>query len=286
MASMVVVGLDGSQGSIWAMQWAVDTAQRIDATIQPVLAWEYPTLALLPFPAGIPVPPQEAMQADAEDRATGLVQSAGVWGDLDVATPLVRQGSPGRVLCDVAAAADLLVIGSRGLGSVRGVLLGSVGSHCASAAPCPVALIPFNEGVERPVSNVVVVGVDGSSQTEEVVTWADKWAPDDAVLLLVHSWNLPVLTDGAAMALDSALLENAAIRLVDEAALYVKNHQVETMVVRGDPRVELRRLATDADALVLGATGHSVFERFLMGSVAAHIVHNLEIPTILVRHPE
>ena len=281
MGSTIVVGLDGSSGSQQALGWAARLGARNDARVQPVLAWDYPALALLPFPAGVPVPPQEAMQADAEIRAEGLVDGAGEFPDVDIADSLVRQGSAGRVLCEAAESADLLVLGSRGLGAVKGVLLGSVSAHCASAAPCPVALIPERD--EPPERELVVVGVDGSPLSEAAVKWADEWAADTARLLLVHVWDVPITMDAAAANIDAEALEDASKVLVEEASALVSKHKVETLRIRGDARVELAKLAHKADMLVIGARGHTMLERFLMGSVASHAVHHLVAPTIIVR---
>lgn len=50
-------------------------------------------------------------------------------------------GSPAGVLVKRSAQADLLVVGSRGLGGLKGMLLGSVGHHCAAHAHCPVVIV-------------------------------------------------------------------------------------------------------------------------------------------------
>lgn len=288
MGATIVVGLDGSSGSQQALGWAARLGARNDAVVQPVLAWEYPALALLPFPAGVPVPPQEAMQADAEVRAQGLVEGTSVLAELgdavEIAEPLVRQGSAGRVLCEAAESADLLALGSRGLGAVKGVLLGSVSAHCASAAPCPVALIP--DGEEVPERELVVVGVDGSPLSDEAVRWADRWAGPTSRVLVVHVWDVPITMDAAAANIDSEALEEASTVLVEEAAKLVTDHKVETLRIRGDARVELAKLAHKADMLVIGARGHTLLERFLMGSVASHAVHHLVAPTVIVRTPD
>ena len=284
MGYKIVVGLDGSTGSERALRWAAEIARRTGATLEPVYAWEYPALALLPFPAGLPVPPHEAMQADAEVRAQGLVESAGL-GDAPqfVTEPLVLQGTPGRVLCDAATSADLLVIGSRGLGSVKGVLLGSVSVHCANAAPCPVVIVPESEGGDDPAAvNKVLVGVDGSPSANAAVAWADEWAPEDATITLLHAWNLPMTTDASALTFDVEAMEVAADKVLDRAAELVRKHTAEKLRVRGDARVELEHRGHDADLVVLGARGHSMFERLMIGSVAAHTVHHLTAPTAII----
>jgi nucleotide-binding universal stress UspA family protein len=64
--------------------------------------------------------------------------------DVDVAS-VVRQGQAADVLLEEARGADLLVVGSRGLGGFTGLLLGSVSQQCAHHATCPVAIVPSGE---------------------------------------------------------------------------------------------------------------------------------------------
>ncbi|MDH3755298.1 MAG: universal stress protein [Acidimicrobiia bacterium] len=285
MAFTIVVGLDGSSGSLRALNWAAETATRVDARLTPALAWQYPSLALMPFPAGYPVPPAESMEIDAKQRAAGMVQSIVELGAIDVTEPIVRQGGSGVVLCEAAEGADLLVVGSRGLGSIKGTILGSVSAHCAAASPCPLAIIPSGEP-DRPPTDLVVIGVDGSPLSDAAVEWADIWAPENAILLVVHVWDIQLMVDGVAVDIDLDAVEQAAAEIVDGAASLVTRHEVETSTIRGDARIQLKKLAKDADMLVIGARGHSVFERFLMGSVASYTAHHLVAPTVIVRPTE
>lgn len=281
MAQTIVVGIDGSEGANRAFRYARELARSSDATVKPVLAWEYPALSLLPFPVGLPVPPVEAMQADAESRAEVLAAALTDPGDLSVTRVVVRQGSPGRVLCDVAGDDDLLVVGSRGLGSVKGVLLGSVGTHCVGAAPCPVLLVPdqFNETP----AGLVVVGVDGSPASTAAVAWADLHLPESHTLMLVHARQLPVSMDPTAIMLDADVIEAAAREMLEKAAANVVRHEATILCTRGDARTELARLASNAEMLVLGACGHGMVQRWVLGSVASHVVHHLVAPTVVVR---
>ena len=287
MDKTVVVGLDTSTGSAAAMAWALDLVAGTGTRVVPVHAWQYPALCLLPFPAGLPVPPPEAMQDDADARAGRLIAGicppdGGVVG-VDVAEPIVREGSAARVLCSEAErnGADLVVVGSRGLGSVRSALAGSVSAGCAHRSPVPVVIVPADAGGAAE-HGVVVVGVDGSDASNAAVAFADAWMPEDSLLLLVHAWNLPVTMSGMVAMSDLDAIEAAAEDLLAAAAATVTRHKVDTLVLRGDPRTEIDRLAESADAVVLGRTGHNVAERFLLGSVASHAVHHVTTPTVVV----
>jgi len=56
--------------------------------------------------------------------------------------PRVVQGHPAQVLLEAARGAQMLVVGSRGHGTLAGMLLGSVSQHCVQHAPCPVLVVP------------------------------------------------------------------------------------------------------------------------------------------------
>jgi nucleotide-binding universal stress UspA family protein len=286
MTKTIAVGMDGSTGSGRAFAWALHMGRSMEADVQPVLAWSYPTLALLPYPIGLPVPTVEAMQADTEMRAEVLADSQQDADEragpkIKILPTVVRQGSASHVLCDVAEDADLLVVGSRGLGSMSGAMLGSVGAHCIAAAPCPVVLVPDEPA--GPTSGLVVVGVDGSAQAHAAVRWADTWAPLSATLLLVYTWTLPVAVDAMAATLDIEALEGSAHAIVDAAKADVTRHSVETLCMQGDARGQLAKLGKAADLVVLGANGHNAVHRFLLGSVAHHVAHHLVAPTVIVR---
>jgi nucleotide-binding universal stress UspA family protein len=62
--------------------------------------------------------------------------------DVVQVTPVVVMGEPASALCDLARSADLLVVGTRGRGGFKGLLLGSVSQRCAERSPCPVVVVP------------------------------------------------------------------------------------------------------------------------------------------------
>lgn len=291
MERTIVVGVDGSDTSRHALAWAGAVARRIGARIQPVSAWDYPAVAVLPFPAGLPVPPEDAMQADHEAGAAMTIESTTGLAGVDVLDPIVARGSGGRVLCDAAIGADLLVVGSRGLGAIKSLVMGSVSGYCVNHAPCPVAVVPPTweiapDGVVPP-TRIVAVGVDGSPHSDAAVAWADAWAPEDATLALLHSWDVPVTVDGAAIMYRMEDLEEVARQVGERALGQVSQARrdagtVDLRVVRTDARLMLEEAGEQADLLVIGARGHRGLERMLLGSVASHTVHHLTTPTVVV----
>jgi nucleotide-binding universal stress UspA family protein len=136
----IVVGIDGSDTSRHALRWAIDEARAHDASLQVVHAWHVPYGGGSPF-AYVAVDPtliedaaRKVLDAaiDAEDTS-GLRQP--------VERTLVQSGAASAVL-DAAKDADLVVVGSRGLGGFSGLLLGSVSQQVAHHATAPVVIVP------------------------------------------------------------------------------------------------------------------------------------------------
>ncbi len=143
VAGRILVGVDGSSGSIAALRWAIEEAARKEAIVTALSVWrgidaddemalEFATFSSLPrHEQG------DLERAGDELKATlAAVQS----GDVQLVA-LVLEGDPAGVLCREAAAYDMLVLGSRGLGAATSLLLGSVSSRCARRSPQPLAII-------------------------------------------------------------------------------------------------------------------------------------------------
>ncbi|MDT4911109.1 MAG: hypothetical protein QOC66_237 [Pseudonocardiales bacterium] len=129
----LIVGVDGSESSIDALGWARRLAELLDAEIDAVTAWHYPATDGMSTAAAEWDPSVDAARilADAVRSAFGEDQPAGL-------RAVVTEGHPAKVLLDASADAEMIVVGSRGHGGFVGMLLGSVSSHCAEHATCPV----------------------------------------------------------------------------------------------------------------------------------------------------
>src|SRR5690349_2118888 len=149
----IVVGVDGSDASRGAVHWAADEATRGGHPLKIVHALGTPSAFGWP-----------------EDGA-GIIHEAAelarAWAPtVDVETAMFI-GSAGPVLVQQASTAAMVVIASRGLGAIAGVVLGSVGSYLSTHATCPVLVVHHAErwaGPETPLPHAapVVLGVDPS----------------------------------------------------------------------------------------------------------------------------
>ncbi|MYQ99518.1 MULTISPECIES: universal stress protein [unclassified Streptomyces] len=141
----IVVGVDGSEGSKQALNWAVRQAELTGGWVEAVIAWDVPQ-----FHGALGwMPPSSSDEAALEGRAQSEVTSAveeavAAHPTVQVST-VARYGTPASVLLEASRGAALLVVGSRGLGGFKGLLLGSVAQHCVQHAHCPVLVLRGQE---------------------------------------------------------------------------------------------------------------------------------------------
>jgi nucleotide-binding universal stress UspA family protein len=134
----IVVGIDASEDSLRALRWALEEAKLRDASVELVHAYPIPELTAMPMI--VTLPSDDELQKAAEQVLADALASVGGAGDVPVAT-VARPGSPAAILCDVAKGAELMVVGARGLGGFRGLLLGSVSHQVVAHSPCPVVTV-------------------------------------------------------------------------------------------------------------------------------------------------
>jgi nucleotide-binding universal stress UspA family protein len=145
----IVVGVDGSEGSVRALRWAVEEARLRDAQLRVIHAWYVPLILSAPSDETFGIPPPAGSLDEVRTalaREAGKVLAASLQGtgsdEVQVVGEVI-EGKPARVLTEAAAEADLLVVGSRGLGGFTGLLLGSVSQQCAHHARCPLVVVPL-----------------------------------------------------------------------------------------------------------------------------------------------
>ena len=139
----IIVGVDGSGHSRLALQWAVSeaAARRAPLTVLTVYT------AIAPYWGGpVPDPDEPALLEQA--RKEVQKETDDVLGDLGAGSrpPSVTvravTGLPAQELLAAAEHADLLVVGARGAGGFKRLLLGSVSTYVTHHAHCPVVVIP------------------------------------------------------------------------------------------------------------------------------------------------
>ena len=140
MSARIVVGVDGSEHAARALEYAIEEAgRRDDPTIEAIHS--YHGMVYTPgmeFGYGTQ-PPREKLEAEAMERLLEALEGAPKDIPID---PIVVADTPSHALIKAGRGADLLVIGGRGHGGFRGLLLGSTSLQVVTHAPCPVVVVP------------------------------------------------------------------------------------------------------------------------------------------------
>jgi nucleotide-binding universal stress UspA family protein len=135
----LVVGVDGSSGSIRALRFALAEARLRHGELEVVCAWRAPSA----YGGPVVVPADFDFNGEALGVVHRALEEASDGADPGVAVTIrTVQGPAAQILIDVSSGADLLVVGTRGHGGFAGLLLGSVSQHCVPHAQCPVVVVP------------------------------------------------------------------------------------------------------------------------------------------------
>ncbi len=293
----IVVGVDGSPHAAAALRWAVAEAELRGERVVAVFAWGY-------------IPPGHAGDGHTFDAGyTRAAADAALLAAMHEAVgPDIADGIERRVPCELpptavlsaATGADLLVIGARGVGGFRGLLLGSVSQACLHHTTGTVAIVrdPGSGGGGADTRDAqlgvpggrIVVGIDDSEAAKRALRWAlDEARRRKASVDVVHAWRPPYL--GARpfgpSGMDVDAIEARARaefdRVVDREVTGQQPGPVERVVVRGGAARAILDASAGADLVVLGSRGLGGFEGLLLGSVSHHAAHHVRCPLVVVR---
>jgi nucleotide-binding universal stress UspA family protein len=269
----VVVGVDGRQPSLHALEWALAEADRRHC-------------------------PCDVVAVSADWRHAADV----AWTDLDSVVDTVRSfngldhvpvqslvmsGHPGPALRSAAADAAMLVVGTRGRSAVTEALFGSVAEDCLrQPVSCPIVVVPPATRIQSSFGRVVV-GVDGSPSSRSALVWAAGWAGcRGADLVVVHAWHVlvPPVTPFAPAAWEASLEAATVIlgRAIERASQITPD--VHSRLLMSTATSALRAEAAKADLLVVGARGRGPWTGALVGSVSQSCARHAPCPVAIVRN--
>jgi len=288
----LVVGVDGSSASRTALLWALADAARSGARLEVVSAYPvdfYWTDPYLVDPRHI-----SDIRTETADRTRAFVEDArrdpslaAVAGAADVAVEVVVVGgAPADHLVARAEGARVLVVGSRGRGTVRTALLGSVALHCATHAHCPVVVV-HGPPPKQPAR--VVVGVDDSAVTRAVI----ERAAAEAQLLGAELDPVAVYPPPATWGIGHEAVAEREAEAHDLARAGAEELLGEVLgdaaraplhvVVGDDPKKVLVDRAEGAALLVVGSRSRNTLAGTVLGSVALHCAVHASCPVMVVR---
>ncbi|MFC9659983.1 universal stress protein [Nocardia sp. NPDC127606] len=283
----VLAAVDGSANSYQAAAWAaaeaalhhlplhILTSGAIQTGFGPGMSLGEADLEWLRVDA-------ERVVAEAERVARAAVPDE----DLAITTEVSFElAAP--LLIERSRSAQMLVVGSRGLGAFQRGLLGSVSRAAAQHAHCPVAVIHGIAAID-PVSAAqpVLVGVDCSPNSVPAIALAfDEASRRKVELVAVHAFSDASALDLPAFGWEMGR-QSAEADLAEALAGYVEQYPdvpVRRIVVANRPVRTLLDESASAQMLVVGSHGRGGFSSMLLGSTSNALLHSVEIPTIVVR---
>lgn len=272
------IGHDGSDGAGHAVDWAVTQATGRQVEIRLVRTWQIPAI-------DVPLPVESIDEFAPSQVCPDFdeVQAAAHQAGVDLSQRIVR-GPSTQALLDASEAGELLVVGSRGLGGFRRLLLGSVSSQCATHARVPTVVVPASATTDRPVRRIIV-GLDGSERSQRALAWAIGFAPDDCEILAVGAWMpsrsgyvavVQHYTDELEQVRDhfNEILDTLE---ADSGATLFERH-----FAYKDPATTLLDAVDGADLVVVGQRGRSGLSAVVLGSVSTHVLHHSRVPVVVV----
>jgi nucleotide-binding universal stress UspA family protein len=287
----ITVGVDGSQASARALEWAAAEAARTGSALRIVHAMDLPDVTGIYSPAKIsPLGVAELTKFSrrllraAAHRVENI--APGVRVDTRSAT-----GAASAVLVHQSHESDAVVVGSRGLGAFEG-LLGSVSTKVAARAECPVFVIPDHGGPER-ASGPIVAAVDDSDSGVDALRYALKEAlVRNTPVRAVIAYELPIVSvpvyPGVTSSFEQDGQDQAAAVLqkaIDQARTTDTDRvPVESVVVEGPAVEAILANARDAQLIVVGSRRHGVFQQLLLGSTSRLLLHRTDLPVAVVHH--
>ncbi|MFF0344761.1 universal stress protein [Kribbella sp. NPDC004875] len=284
----IVVGYDGSPGSVSALEWAAAAAERTMAPLRIVEAFE---IVITARPAPGHVVPLEAVRTARQEQLEEVVAKLRLEhpGVHHVETSLMG-GAAAKTLVDAARDARLVVLGSRGHGGWSGLLVGSVAVQVTTHADCPVVVIPHDFQPRTGQQPTVVVGVDGSKYSARAIDFAfDQAESLHGRVVAVHAWTSPYLTyhDGESMLEfdEDKVREESGLLVAESVAGAAAEHPDVRWTVElseGSAGRALTRRSGSADLVVVGTRGHGGFTGLLLGSVGQSVLHHTRCPIAVV----
>ena len=289
MTRPITAGIDGTEESLAALDWAAREAVRRGLALRVVHAWRFE--------------PYEAIDAGDPDTQAGWVRDTLAEAvrtvtarhpGLDVSSD-VLEGDTVEALVGAATDAELLVLGSRGHGPVVGFLLGSVGQQVIAEAVRPVVLVRAGD---RPASEAagreIVVGQEGEPEdSADTLRFAfETAAARGATVRAVRAWTLPPVfaySPGSMKLLDEAGgLEPYEKKALAAALQPWRERFPDVPVVEhvemGSAGQVLLSMSGRAQLMVVGRRARRTAVGARIGSVAHGVLHHADCPVAVVPH--
>ncbi|MER6030155.1 universal stress protein [Streptomyces sp. NPDC001851] len=287
MTRPITAGVDGTEESLAALDWAGREAVRRGLPLRVVHAWRYAE--------SLATADRDTQQGWVSEGVAEAVRAVSErHPELQVSVDVI-EGEPAHALAGAAAEAEMLVLGSRGHGPVIGFLLGSVGRQVIAEATRPVVLVRAGD---RPTAEAagrdVVVGQQGDPEdSAAALRFAfETAAARGAAVRAVRAWTLPPVfaySPGSLKLLDDVggpepYETEALAEALRPWRQRFPDVPVAEHVEMGSAGQVLLSAAGRAQLVVVGRRSHRTAVGARIGSVAHGMLHHADCPVAVVPH--
>jgi nucleotide-binding universal stress UspA family protein len=284
-ARAVLAATDGSPLSLAAVNWAAEEAVRRGTVLRLVHVW--------PQPVGIYL---EQLQAEGSALLAKVEADVAQQHPRLTVETLLLGTSTVEGLLEAARDADLLVLGTRGLGGFPALLLGSVSLAVAGSSPIPAVVLrtDLQDGQPIPAHRPgdVVVGVGDGESAEEVLQFAFSRAAElGKRVVAVHGWDVPTIwaSPGALVApFDSGVLQRAAEEHLELVlGPWRQKHPqvvVEARTVIGGGARALVDASGEAELVMIGRRMRRHAAGAHLGPIGHAVMHHAHAPVAVIPH--
>jgi nucleotide-binding universal stress UspA family protein len=283
----VVVGVDGSDSSLTAVDWATDEAARHGVPLRLVYASLWERYEGVRPSSGLERPSEQVMAENivgvARERAQRRNPEVEVSADVlpeDPVSALLREGD----------SASVLVTGSRGRGELKGLLLGSVGLAVAARAHCPVIVVRGDPAGLAGTHDRILLGAGDPGTTDDALRFAFREAgARGCVLDVVRAWCHPTreavahpLSAGEPRCESEQQASDLLDTLLRDAGTDHPQVRVHRATVEGPAHTVLLRRSAAADLAVIGARRRHGHFGLQLGPVGHRLLHHADCPVAVV----
>ncbi|NUR94636.1 MAG: universal stress protein [Kribbellaceae bacterium] len=297
---VVHVGVDASWRDTGALEWALQESLLRQEPLRAVHVIDDQLRTMAGVPADLvddaATELVNAVQGYLDDRRD-TAQGAGALdegpddrvGVLDHEAELMV-GPPARTLVDAAAGSRMLVVGRRGMGTFKRLLIGSTSEAVVSRTAVPVVVVP-DHWKPSDHAGPVLAALDDGDDHAAVMEFAIAAAEERGVpVRIVHVWDLPAMYSWDAVnvaGVSSEWSENAARHFENVVAEWHHKYPqvpIEADVRRGHPVDGVVHVAEESDAqlVVVGAHHHTRIASMLIGTVTRGVLHHCTCPLAVI----
>jgi nucleotide-binding universal stress UspA family protein len=280
--SEIIVGIDGSPGSLDALAFATRMAHVAGASVRLASAFAYSDV---PGRAS-----NETFRELLRRDAQAELDAAAEGSDVVTATETIADTSPAHALHQSAEkhGAALVVVGSTGRGAIGRVIPGSTGERLLHGSPCPVAIVPRGYEDAGPI-RTIGVGHDGSKESEAALAAATDLARQfGATLRVIRVFDATRVGTPALMTMPGwdSMRDQREGKLRESlnhtVAALPSDLPVESIFITGPPGAELSNESENVDLMVVGSHGYGPRAAVLLGGVTHRVIREAACPVIVL----